>query len=409
VTNVGVGQSSKRNARQAGADAANAAIAKLGGRPVKAVIVFANPGYDQAQLLDSIRSVTGSDAVVSGCSSEGVIYRGGCNETACAVVVMAFASETMTFAALNVGDFGADPVAAGEALAAKVRALGPERAKAAFVFPDGMTGNCTAAVQAFQRAVPWPIVIAGGAAGDVFKTTAMHTLTTYQICGTELTKDSISALVVGGGVEVEVAVSHGCSPLGLPRQVTHATPDGWIHELDGQPAWTVMKEYLDGDPQDLMSTDIVHLCIGEPLDAAQREAYGSDYVIRTPMTVSRDKKSLFFPGGLQVGHEVQFTRRDAVHVAQNAKQSAAKLAARRTERPAAILQFDCAGRGYLLFGERAAEEGILPAQQSFGEEVPWIGFYTFGEIAPIGPQAFYHNYTVVYCALYEAPAEAVAA
>src|SRR5262245_45205987 len=128
MTRVGVGRSSKRNARQAGTDAATAAVATLGGMPAKAVVVFANPGHDQAVLLEAIRGVIGPDALVSGCSSEGVIYRGGCDEGPCSVVVMAFASDHMSFAALNVPSFGADPVACGEALAARVRELGPERA-----------------------------------------------------------------------------------------------------------------------------------------------------------------------------------------------------------------------------------------------------------------------------------------
>lgn len=399
MTSVGVGYSSKRTGRQAGSEAAAAAVKALGGAPAAALLVFANPGYDQGALLAAIREVAGPDALVTGCSSEGVIYRGGSNERPCSVVVMAIASDTMTFAAFNVGGFGADPAACGAALAAEVSALGPARAKAVFVFPDGVTGNCTAALQAFQRAMAFPIVIAGGAAGDVLKTHAEHVLKTSQFCGDRVTTDSISALVVGGAIEVDIGVSHGCSPLGLPRRVTSAA-DGWIHELDGQPAWVVMKEYLDGDPQDLLSTDTVHLCIGEPLDAEMRALYGSDYVIRTPWSLSADKQSVFCPGGLQLGNEVQLTRRDPERVATSAEQSARALAARRDRKPAAVLQFDCCGRGHSLFGERAAEVAVTPAQALFGD-VPWAGFYTFGEIAPIGEQAYYHNYTVVFCALYE--------
>ncbi len=37
-----------------------------------------------------------------------------------------------------------------------------------------------------------------------------------------------------------------------------------------------------------------------------------------------------------------------------------------------------------------------------GRETPWIGFHTFGEIAPIAGETFYHNFTVALCALYEA-------
>jgi hypothetical protein len=70
-------------------------------------------------------------------------------------------------------------------------------------------------------------------------------------------------------------------PLGLERRVT-AGEGGWVREIDGQPAWSVLKEYLDGEPGALKGIDIIHLCVGEPLDPALRAEYGSDYIIRTP-------------------------------------------------------------------------------------------------------------------------------
>ena len=34
-------------------------------------------------------------------------------------------------------------------------------------------------------------------------------------------------------------------------------------------------------------------------------------------------------------------------------------------------------------------------QEKLGKDVPWLGFYTFGEIAPVGGKKFLHNYTGV--------------
>jgi small ligand-binding sensory domain FIST len=165
----------------------------------------------------------------------------------------------------------------------------------------------------------------------------------------------------------------------------------------------VLREYVDGDPEDLLGADIIHLCVGEPLDPALRAEYGSDYLIRTPLTLGQDKQSLFFPGGLQLGDRIQFTRRDPEKVAANAAQSAQTLARRRPDQsPLAVLQFDCAGRGHMLFGESTADLAVRPLQHAFATSPPWLGFHTFGEIAQIGQRAFYHNYTVVLCALYEA-------
>jgi hypothetical protein len=399
MTKIGVAHSKRRTAHDAGVEASTLALQQLEGQPADLVLVFANPGYDQQVLLSVIREQFGPRAIVSGCSSEGVIYRGGCDESPCVVNLMAIASDRIRFDAINVGNYAKDPARCGQAIAARVGELGPERAKAVFVFPDGVTGDCTAMLRALQHALPFSLPVAGGAAGDLLKGDPRHVLTTYQYLDQVVHTDTVSAVIVGGDVELDVEVSHGCTPLGLTRTVTRVE-GGWVHEVDGRPAWEVFKEYLDGDTVDLMSADIVHLCIGEPLDEAKRKGFDSDLLIRTPLVLAEDKKALFFPGGLQLGNTIQFTRRDPDEVGASAKRSATRLAERHGQRPTAMFQFDCAGRGYMLFGERTAEIAIRPLQDTIGD-VPWIGFHTYGEIAPIAGEPFYQNYTVVLCALYE--------
>src|SRR4029077_8623094 len=127
---------------------------------------------------------------------------------------------------------------------------------AVFVFPDGVTGNTSAMLRALDAALPFPVAIAGGAAGDLMKADSRK-FVTHQYLGGEVSTDSISVLVLGGAVSIDVTVSHGCTPLGLERKVTSAE-GGWVHEIDGKPAWSVLKEYIDGDPEDLISADIVH-------------------------------------------------------------------------------------------------------------------------------------------------------
>jgi hypothetical protein len=73
MTKVGVAQSKKRTSHDAGIEACSLALQQLDGSPADLVLVFANPGYDQQALLTAIRELSGPDAVVSGCSSEGVV------------------------------------------------------------------------------------------------------------------------------------------------------------------------------------------------------------------------------------------------------------------------------------------------------------------------------------------------
>jgi hypothetical protein len=400
MTRVGVGYSTKRRSAEAGSEAVRAALAGLDGQKPDVLLVFANQGYDPASLLGAIREVAGHDTLLCGSSSEGIIFRDGCHEQACAVNIMAIASDQIEFHAFNVPGYGDQPVACGAEIARRIGELGPGRAKAAFVFPDGMVGNATEMLRGLDAALPFPLPIAGGASGAIIRREADRPQVTHQYLGGEAHRNSVSVLVLGGSFTLDTAVSHGCTPFGLARTVTSAE-GGWVREIDGVPAWHVLREYIHGEPVDLLGADILHLCVGEPLDPALRGEYGSDYLIRAPMRLDADKKSLFFPGGLQLGNTIQFTRRDPLRVAESAAQSALALARRHPDQtPIAVFQFDCAGRGYMLFGDNAAGVAVRPLQKAFPGSPPWIGFHTFGEIAQIGAKSFYHNYTVVLCALY---------
>jgi hypothetical protein len=96
------------------------------------------------------------------------------------------------------------------------------------------------------------------------------------------------------------------------------------------------------------------------------------------------------------------TRRDPDRIRRSVMKSANELAARRPrQRPNLVLHFDCAGRGRIIFGERATEMAITPMQEILGRDVPWLGFHSYGEIAELGGTAYYHNYTVVLLAVYD--------
>jgi hypothetical protein len=394
ATRAAVVKSTNRHAGRAGREVAEAAIAQLGLGRADLLLVFATAGYDQASLLEGIRAVAG-ETPLAGCSGEGVITQEGSDERAHAVVAMAIASDVATFATFAVEGLAKDPRAAGEAIAAHVRSLGERRGRCLLLFPDGISANSTVLLTALQGALPHPLVIAGGTAGDLAKLEQ-----TFQYCDGRVLADAVSVVVIGGDVDIETTVSHGCEPIGSLRTVTKSE-GGMVYEIDGRSAWSVFKEYLDGDPADLSAADSVHISFGEQLPAHLDDRYGR-YVMRTPFGLDRETGALFFPGALPQGAKIQMTRRDPDRIRMSAMASARELAARRPERrPSLVLHFDCAGRGRIMFGDRATEIAITPVQEVLGRDLPWMGFHCYGEIAQLGSNAYYHNYTVVLLALYD--------
>lgn len=391
-TRAGTGLSVGLDAYGAGRDAATAAVAGLGGPP-DLLLVFATTRYPQARLLEGVRSVA-PGATLVGCSGEGVISGGRSEERERAVCVMAVRSATLRFASVLVREYGDDPVGCGTRLAEWVAAQGVSDALALLVFPDGLVGDCTGMLSALESGLPGPIPILGGTAAD-----AMSFEATYQYAGAEVASGSVSALLISGVGSVQVAVSHGCQRLGSPRRVTRAE-GGWVHEIDGASAWSVFKEYLDGEPQDLNAEGVAHLCIGESLAGAENLDYGP-LIIRTPLRLDAATGSLFFPGGgLPEGALIHLTRRDPERVVRSGMECARAVAAPRA--PLFVLQVDCCGRGKALFGRSVSTLLVQPLREVLGVQTPWAGFHGYGEIAGVAGRARYHNYAVVLFAVSDA-------
>ena len=66
--------------------------------------------------------------------------------------------------------------------------------------------------------------------------------------------------------------------------------------------------------------------------------------------------------------------------------------------PKLVLQFDCAGRGKAVFRDQTKSELLARLQQKVAPGAPWLGFYTYGEIGPVGGENCFHNYTAVVAA-----------
>jgi hypothetical protein len=393
-TSAAVGESTSRSARDAGREAAGSAVGRLGRAP-DILLLFATTGYDQAELLDGVGEVAGR-APISGCSGEGVISQQGSDESSHAVVVMAIASDRATFIPILATDLGDSARTCGVALADQVRAHPECRGQCLLLFPDGIRGNCSELLGSLEESLPYPLVVVGGAAaGNI---AALHR--TYQYHDGRAFNDAVAAVLVGGDFALETIVSHGSTPIGVVRTVTRSE-GATVFEIDGRSAWDVFTEYLDGDSAQVDAADLIHMAFAEKLPPELAGPSG-EYIMHTPFGYDRDTGALMFAGALRQGSKIRIARRDPDRIREGATEAARTLAARgKGARPALVMQFDCAGRGRVVFGERATEATVAGIQQALGPDIPWLGFYTNGEIAPIKGKTLYHNHTVVLCAFYD--------
>lgn len=393
-----VGISQGEDGSIVGTEAAQQALSNLGAEKVNLAIVFASVAYDQEDVLRSVRAVLGDILLVGSSTSGEITTQGPANRHS--VAVMLISSDQIQFHAAVGEDIAADPVASGKKAADRVKEQAGDELKLFIMLPDVLVGNGADTVRGVLSSLGEHFPVVGGASGDDFKFEK-----TYQYLNEKVYSGAVVGLGLSGNVKFGVGVKHGWVPIGLPKKVTRSE-GAVLHELDGKPAISVYEEHFGKEnTEELRTTTLAKLAITYPLGM---QAEGSDeLLIRDPITVD-EQGSITCAAEIPEGSEIRLmmgSRETAVEVAREAAQTA--IDQLEGAQPKAVVIFNCIAR-QKLFGDRAGEE-IDAIQEPIGDTVPLIGFYTYGEQAPLGGEVrniekcnpAFHNETVVILVLGE--------
>lgn len=394
-TSAGVGYSLHKSAAEAGKEAALKALEQGKIERPDFVFVFATVGYNQQLLIESIREAT-SRAPLSGCSGEGIITQGMEAETNFAVCVMAVASDELRFANVCAKELAAGYDTAGERLAGQVRPLLARDTIACFLFVDGLNFDFDPFREAFEKALASerPLPFFGGLAADNWATRK-----TYQYHDDEVFSEGISCVIVSGKGEVAWGVNHGCVPVGTRRIVTRATGN-IIYEIDGVPALEALKEYMEVGSGEQWNKITLNLCLGFKAPEHLKQDYG-EFVIRYVIDKDDDEGWVTIQSDVSEGTSLWIMRRDKELMREGlqviTRQIHEKLGA---QTPKLLMQFECMGRGKVVYREQEKMELLRTLQQDVGIDLPWIGFYSYGEIGPVSGYNCIHNFTSVLVAIF---------
>ena len=103
---------------------------------------------------------------------------------------------------------------------------------------------------------------------------------------------------------------------------------------------------------------------------------------------------------VQEGTSVWLSSRDKEKVSDGFDRMAAQIKHQLGgEHPKLVFQFECATRGKMMFRDQEKLQILRQFRQSLEPDVPWVGFYTAGEIGPVEEHNLRHLYTSVVLAL----------
>lgn len=395
---AGIGGSAGVDAYREGANAARQALHQIGEERANAYIVFAAVTYDQQRLLDGIVSVVGNNALIVGCTTAGEITTEGPSNRD-SVVVMAIYSDNLKFYSAVGSDIKDDARKAGNSVARQIVDQVGGKPDVFMMFPDVLVGNGAEIVRGVTEVLGASFPVVGGAAGDGFKFEK-----TFQYINGRVVTGSVVGLGIVGPIKVGIGVKHGWIPIGTPRKVTKSI-GSVIYELDHKPAIEIYREYFGKEAVDLEKEKLAKLAITYPLGI--KNPSNDEMLIRDPLTVD-EHGSITCAAEVPQGSDVQImigSFEDAIIAAEDAARGAMEQIS--GFEPKAVVLFNCIAR-HKLFGERSGEE-IRAIRTVIGRDVPIIGFYTYGEQAPISGETRdiskcnpeFHNETIVILILGE--------
>ena len=380
ATKAGVGMSRHHNPNVAGREAAEQALKEAGVDRPDFVFMFASIGYDQPSLLRTVREATGG-APLSGCSVEGTIDGDDADESHFSVLVTAVSSEELQWTNGLATGLSADSWDLGKRVAQDLLPHLSADTIGLFIFPDGLTYDIDNFFAGLQDDLPSDrfLPIWGGGAGNNLNLGNP----TYQYCDDEVVSDGVSYALLSGEARPAWAISHSLIPIGGERIVTRSQGNV-IYEIDGKPATEVLKEYL---PEDALTEDRDWLRYAISLALSFRApSYMKDeeYVVRGVPQLSLTDGSITVQTEVPEGTSVWFSSRDKDKITTGFDRMAAQIKEQLDgAQPELVFHFECVTRGKLMFREQEKLQLLKRFRRSVDPEVPWVGFYTIGEIAPV--------------------------
>lgn len=289
----------------------------------------------------------------------------------------------------------ADEPADGESLATRLLAQLPpeciEQLRMLLVYTDGGHTDGDAFMDELQRALPKPVPVSGGMAGD-----GPRFESTWVWDGERRLESGSVVVAVSGDVYVSSATGSGWDSFGVDRTVTEAHGTE-VLSLDGRRVLDLYEEYLGERRTQLPASALLFpLLVSHPTRG--------ESVVRTVLGLDRARGSMRFAGSITPGSRARLMRSNPNRLVDAAEKACMSSIESVREQGAvgelAVLVVSCVGQRMVL--RQRASEAVESIAETLGEEVSVAGFYSYGEFAASGARTCaLHNQTFTVAVLGE--------
>ncbi|HNY11540.1 MAG TPA: FIST N-terminal domain-containing protein [Candidatus Wallbacteria bacterium] len=361
-------------------------LKKSGGELPDLLILFCTAEHKYDKLIEGINSFTAGTVNLCGCTGTGIITSLGCDESIYSAALMGLSSKDIKFTPFLFSDLSGKSEAIGNGISGLIKKLDPKNQtkKLIIMFPDGHNYKTSQVLDAIEAGLGYHVDCAGGNASNDMTQDA-----TFQFLNSEIKKDSISGVILSGNFNYIIKLSHGSKAIGRAMTITRSK-DNIIYEIDGEPALDAVARITGRN----VLIDFSHWSSFNALSEAFGDKnYPENIIIKAILNVNEKEKSLILTTPMAQQARVRMAFRDKETILDRTKKMAeAAISEMKTPDEAVYFYFDCAARGSYLFGE--PDPDVESFMRGLGTQ-EMIGFFTFGEIAPVAGKNHFHNHTGV--------------
>ena len=197
-----------------------------------------------------------------------------------------------------------------------------------------------------------------------------------------------------GDLAVETVVAQGCRPIGEPFIVTQSEINV-ISKLGDQTPLEVLRDLFEAAETREKRLIRRSLQIGIIMDRLAQNSNEGEFLIRNVLGADEEDGTLAVGELVQEGQVVQFFVRDAQAADEDLRMMLEEYIDNLDEGdiPASALLFSCIGRGQYLYGSPDHDTSMFTDMVA---DIPVTGFFSNGEIGPLGDQTFLHGYSASF-------------
>lgn len=351
------------------------------------VLAFGSPELvtDPSVLTHLRSSFPDSEIVIS--STAGEISLSDVSDDTMIVTAIAFEKTRFRSVATNIREHG-NSHDAGKFLMNELTA--PDLA-AVFVISDGTFVNGSELVTGFNENNSTMIPVTGGLAADG----ARFSKTFVGLNRAPEQGVVIAVGLYGSSISVGHGYFGGWDEFGPERNITRSDKN-ILYEISGKNALDLYKEYLGPYQDELPGSALLF-----PLSLKMPGT--GEQLVRTILSINEQDKSMTFAGNMPQGSTVRLMKANFDRLIDSSSVAAkSSLIPLNNKKPELALLVSCVGRKLVL--QNRIDEEVQAAGEIFGQGIPMAGFYSYGEISPLGPlsKCELHNQTMTITTFSEA-------